>query len=87
MIDFFCFLGGLRSQLADKLIVHYVACSWIFISQPFLKVHPPICQITAHATMPGKSSSTIFIPSFEPNEWSLKNGRISGGFEPRTTWS
>ncbi len=47
-----------------------------FLSQTFLKVHPPICRITAYATMPG------LVPCFEPNEWCLKNGLHSGGLNP-----
>ena len=50
-----------------------------FISQPFLKVHPPICRITAYATMPRQSFSTNFVPSFDPIELCLKNGLHSGG--------
>ncbi len=79
---FFFFFVGLWSQSADKLTIHSIPCSWIFISQPFHKVHPPICGITAHATMPGYSFSTIFVPSFDPNEWCLKNGLHSGGLNP-----
>jgi hypothetical protein len=26
--------------------------------------------------------STIFVPSFDPNEWCLKNGHYSGGLNP-----
>jgi len=51
---FFVVVVGLWSQLADKLTIHSIPCIWILhISQPFLKVHHPICGITAHATMPG----------------------------------
>jgi hypothetical protein len=32
--------------------------------------------------MPGLSFSTIFVPSFDPNEWFLKNGLHSGGLNP-----
>ncbi len=49
---FFCFFG-LWSQSAGKLTIHSIPCSWIYISQPFLKVHPPICRITVYAPMPG----------------------------------
>ncbi len=74
-----CFFFGLWSQSADMLTIHSVPCSWIFISQPFLKVYPPICRITAYATMLGQSFSTNFVPSFDPNEWCLKNCLHRGG--------
>ena len=70
---------GLSRLTSLQLIQYHVAG---FISQPFLKVHPPICGITAHATMPGESFSTIFVPSFDPNEWCLKNGLHSRGLNP-----
>jgi hypothetical protein len=78
------FLFLLLSQLADKLTIHSLPCSWIFRGQPFLKVHPPICRCTLHATMPGSEFSTNFVPSFDPNEWCLKNGLHIRGLELTT---
>ena len=34
-------------------------------SQTLFNIHPPICRITAHATMQGKSIFVIF----DTNEW------------------
>ncbi len=74
----FFFFAGLWSQSADKLSIHSILD---FINRPFLKVHPPICRITAHATA-RLEFSTIFVSSYDPNEWCLKNGLHSGGLSP-----
>ncbi len=54
-----------------------------FISQPSSNSTLPFaglqhmqqCQVNFHL---------IFAPGFDPNEWCLKNGLLSGGFEPTT---
>ncbi len=49
----------------------------VFYKPTVLKVHPPINGITAHATMPGRLEYSTL--AFDPNEWCLKNGLLSGG--------
>ncbi len=50
-----------------------------FISQPFLKVQDYSKWNNARIEF-----STNFVPSFDPLEWCLKNGRHSGGRGVRT---
>jgi hypothetical protein len=56
-----------------------------FYKLTILKVHPPISGITAHTTMPGRSqhSTYLLLQAFDPNEWCLKNGLLSGCLNPR----
>jgi hypothetical protein len=74
----FFFLVGIRSWLADKLpfILSYEAG---FFKPTILKVHPPFFRITAYARL---ISTQFLLQAFDPNEWCLKNGLLSGGFEP-----
>jgi hypothetical protein len=47
-----------------------------FISQT-IPQNPPSHLVDARLEF-----STIFVPSFDPNEWCLKNGLHSGGLNP-----
>jgi len=54
-----------------------------FYKPTVLKVPPPISRITAHATF----HYLFLLQAFDPNEWCLRNGFLSGWFEPMTSWS
>ncbi len=48
--SFFLLLDFGLSRLTSLQFIQYHVAGFY---KPFLKVHPPICGITAHATMPG----------------------------------
>jgi hypothetical protein len=47
------FLGGALVSVGWQAYNSFNTMQLDFISRPFFKVHPPICGITANATMPG----------------------------------
>jgi len=53
-----------------------------------LKFHPPLCRITAYATMPGYFFLNFSFHAFDSNSWYIINGLYSGpGFELTTSWT
>ncbi len=78
---FFFFVFCL-SQLADQLTNSFNTMQLDFICRPFLKVHPPILRDYSTCNNARLEFSTIFVPSFDPNEWCLKNGLHSGDLIP-----
>jgi hypothetical protein len=80
------FFVGIWSWLADKLhfILSYEAG---FYKPTFLKVHPPFLQDYSICNYARLISTQFLLQAFDPNEWCLKNGLLSGGFEPTTSQS
>ena len=80
--DFFC--GS-----ADNALILFWIMELDCISQHFHNIHPPICRIAAHATVPGQSFQQILFSCFDPNEWYIKKVSLAvSGFEPVSsrTW-
>jgi hypothetical protein len=82
MIVFFCFFlldFGLSRLTSLQFIQYYVAGFY----KPTIPQSPPShlqdYSICNNAML---EFSTIFVPSFDPNEWCLKNGLHSGGLNP-----
>ncbi len=78
---FFCLFVWLWSQSADKLTIHSIPCSW-FYKPTFPQSSPSHLQDYSICNNARLEFSTIFVPSFDPNEWCLKNGLHSGGLNP-----
>ena len=64
-----------------KLTIHSIVCSWFY--KPVIPQSPP-SHLRDYSTCNNArlEFSTIFVPSFDPNEWCLKNGLHSGGLNP-----
>ncbi len=79
---FFFFFVGLWSQSADKHTIHSIPWSWIFY-KPTIPQSPP-SHLRDYSTCNNArlEFTTIFVPSFDPNVWCLKNGLHSGGLNP-----
>jgi hypothetical protein len=58
-IFFFFFFFGFWSWLADKLFISSFSYEAGFYKPTVLKLHPPLCRITAHATVPGYFSTIL----------------------------
>ena len=54
-----------------------------FISLQFQNIHPPNCMITSHATGPGFFMSNFKFQCFDPSEWCMKKGLLSGDSNPQ----
>jgi hypothetical protein len=68
---------GIWSWLADKL--HFILSYEAGFYKPTPLIgHPPICRITAYPTI----SKQFLFQAFDPNEWCLKNGHLSGDLNP-----
>jgi hypothetical protein len=57
MMIFFFFFVGIWSWLVDKLSFHPLVMKLDFYKPTVRKLHPPLCRITAHATVPGYFST------------------------------
>jgi hypothetical protein len=78
-VDFFFLLldFGLSWVTSLQFIQYHVAGFY----KPIIPQSPPShLQDYSNARL---EFSTIFVPSFDPNEWCLKNGLHSGGLNPR----
>jgi hypothetical protein len=76
------FFIGLWCHSDDKVTIHSIPFSWIFY-KPTISQGPP-SHLRDYSTCNNAclEFSTIFVPSFDPNEWCLKNGLYSGGLNP-----
>jgi len=79
---FFVFFFELWSQLADQLTIHSIPCSWIFYKQTIPQSPPSHLRDYSTCNNARLEFPQIFVPSFDPNEWCLKNGLHSGGLNP-----
>ena len=75
--SFFFVVVELWSQLADKLTIHSIPCSWILQADHY---QSPPSHLRDYSTCNNArlEFSTYFVPSFDPNESCLKNGLHSG---------
>ena len=79
-MDFFFFLDfGLNRLTSLQFIQYHVAGFY----KPTIPQSPPShLQDYSTCNSARLKFSTIFVPSFDPNEWCLKNGLHSGGLNP-----
>ena len=81
LFDLFCFLldFGLSRLTSLQFIQYHVARFY----KPTVPQSPP-SHLRDYSTCNNArlEFSTIFVPSFDPNEWYLKNGLHSGGLNP-----
>jgi hypothetical protein len=77
--DYFFLDFGLRRLRNLQFIQYYVAGFY----KPTIPQSPP-SHLRDYGTCNNArlEFSTIFVPSFDPNEWCLKNGLHSGGMNP-----
>jgi len=81
---FFLFDFGLSQLRSLQFILYHIAGFY----KPTVPQSPPShLQDYSICNNARLEFSTNFVPSFDPNEWCLKNGLHSGGFEPKTSWS
>jgi hypothetical protein len=64
--------------LADKLIIHSIP----FYKPTIPQSSPSRLRDYSTCNNARVEFSTIFVPSFDPNEWCLKNGLHSGALNP-----
>jgi hypothetical protein len=77
---FLCLFFGLWSWSGDKLYVKKLN----FYKPTFLKIQPPINEITAHATTPGRFEHCIISflrHTYDPNKCCWKNSLLSEEFK------
>jgi hypothetical protein len=79
IFDNFWWGGGTFVSVGWQAYNSFSTMYLVFLSQPFLRFHPPIYSTCSNARL---HFFTIFVPSFDPNEWCLKNGLYSGGLNP-----
>jgi hypothetical protein len=84
LTKFFVFFFGLSLLTSLQFIQYRVAGFY----KPTIPQSPP-SHLRDYSTCNNArlEFSTIFLPSFDPNEWCLKNGFHNGGFDPRTSRS
>jgi hypothetical protein len=76
---FFCLDFGLSRLKSLQFIQYHVAGFY----KPTIPQSPPShLQDYSICNNARLEFSTIFVPSFDPNEWCLKNGLHSGGLNP-----
>jgi len=78
-LEYFFLDFGLSWLTSLQFIQYHVAGFY----KPTIPQSPP-SQLRDYSTCNNArlEFSTIFVPSFDPNEWYLKNGLHSGGFNP-----
>jgi hypothetical protein len=76
---FFCWTFGLSRLTSLQFIQYHVAGFYKPTIPQSLPSHLQDYSICNNARL---EFSTIFVPSFDPNEWCLKNGLHSGGLNP-----
>jgi hypothetical protein len=78
----FCFLLGFGLSRLTSL--HFIQYHVAGFYKPTILQSPP-SHLREYSTCNNArlEFSTIFVPSFDPNEWCLKNGLHSGGLNPR----
>ncbi len=75
----FFWVFGLSRLTSSQFIQWYVPGFY----EPTIPQSPP-SHLQAYSTWNNArlEFSTIFVPSFDPNEWCLKNSLLSGGLNP-----
>ncbi len=74
----FCFFG--LNQLTSLQFILYHVAGFYKLTIP--QSPPSHLQDYSTCNNARLEFSTIFVPSFDPNEWCLKNGLHSGGLNP-----